>query len=207
VPIYVDGGTTSNGGGITGNGTDGILIWGAQLEAGAYATSYIITTTAAVTRLADMSGTTNYFGAQTFAGNFTFFVDLLPMEGNTGTSDAMILGGGDSNSGGNFQSYLRLAFGTIGLRGVGEALIISRDYTMTANQQYKILVTRTGTTVKIFVNGAQVGASATSSTSVILRSLGWSYAQTSYNYDGRINQVLLMPSGLNDAQSIELTTL
>jgi len=190
--------------GTTGSG---IYAWGLQVETGAYATSYIPTTSAAVTRLADMSGTTNYFGAQTFAGDFTFFVDLLPMEGNTGISDAMILGGGDYNGGGNFQSYFRFASGNIILRGVAEALIISRSYTMNANQQYKILVTRTGTTVKIFANGAQVGASATSSTSVILRSLGWSYIQASYNYDGRINQVLLMPSGLTDAQAIELTTL
>jgi hypothetical protein len=193
---------------FTGDGTSGVLLWGAQFEASAgYSSSYIPTLGTAVTRVADMSGATDYFGAQTFAGDFTFFVDLLPLEGNTGTSDAMILGGGDYNGGGNYQSYFRFASGTILLYGVGEALIISRSYTMNANQQYKILVTRTGTTVKIFANGAQVGASATSSTSVILRSLGWSYIQTNYNYDGGINQVLLMPKGLTDAQAIELTTL
>jgi len=207
-------GTINSGVGFTtgflstaSSGSKSVYAYGGQLEVGAYATSYIPTLGTSVTRVADMSGTTDYFGAQTFAGNFTFFVDLLPMEGNTGTGDAMILGGGDYTGGGNFQSYFRFASGNIILRGVAEALLIERNYTMTANQQYKILVTRTGTTVKIFANGAQVGASATSSTSVILRSLGWSYIQAAYNYDGRINQVLLMPSGLTDAQAIELTTL
>jgi hypothetical protein len=55
--MYVSGSGTSITS-VTGNGTSGIFVWGAQLESGSFATSYIPTATAAVTRSADVASIT-----------------------------------------------------------------------------------------------------------------------------------------------------
>ena len=57
VAIYVgQNGTTFT---YTGDGTSGIFIWGAQLEAGSFATSYIPTTTSTLARSADVCSIAN----------------------------------------------------------------------------------------------------------------------------------------------------
>ena len=64
----------------TAAGTESIYLWGAQIEAGSFATSYIPTTTAAVTRAADVasiSGTN--FSSWYEQSEGTLYVDALPV--------------------------------------------------------------------------------------------------------------------------------
>lgn len=53
--IQIATATGNNGIGYTGNGTSGVFLWGAQLEAGLFPTSYIPTGASTVTRSADVA--------------------------------------------------------------------------------------------------------------------------------------------------------
>ena len=182
-------------------------IWGAQAEGSSYVTSYIPTTSSSATRVADLDTSDTIQTAQTFAGDFTIFADFVPFIDSTDANGLMILGGGASGLGATYKSYLWFSGSNVYLSGDGEVIIIQRGYSMVVNQRVKIAFTRVGTTVKMFVNGAQVGASATSSTSITIRSIGWSYNLPTYQTKGKINQVVLSATGFSDADCQSLTTI
>jgi hypothetical protein len=71
------------GGSYIGNGTSGIFVWGAQLEAGAFATSYIPTTTLAVTRNADNASMTGTNFSSWYNQSEGTFVTAFDMAGGS----------------------------------------------------------------------------------------------------------------------------
>jgi len=107
---------------FTGDGNSGIYLWGAQVETGAFATSYIPTVAASVTRSADVASV-NTLSPWYNATEGTLFVEAVPVPqggANNGvasltdgtTSNRMSLQGPSSgnvlyrfvSSGGNFTS-------------------------------------------------------------------------------------------------------
>jgi hypothetical protein len=185
----------------------GIYIWGAQVEASSYPTSYIPTTSSSATRVADLSTSDTIQTAQTFAGDFTIFADFVPFIDSTDANGMMVLGGGASSLGATYKSYLWFVGSNVMFTGDAETTIIQRGYSMVVNQRVKIALTRVGSTVKMFINGAQVQTTATSSTSITIRSIGWSYNLPTYQTQGKINQILLSATGASDADAISLTTI
>jgi hypothetical protein len=90
---------TNGGGSYTGDGYSGIFIWGAQLEAGAFPTSYIPTVASQVTRSADsasMTGTnfSDWFNpsqgtlyAESTAKDLNLVVPFMTIDNNTTNSN------------------------------------------------------------------------------------------------------------------------
>jgi hypothetical protein len=116
----------------TGDGTSGIYIWGAQLEAGAFPTSYIPTTSATVTRAADVASITGASFSSWFNGNkkgtLFFNHDLTPETQYASNTNSMIVAFADS-----IFSYGNV----IGYWGSGTArFLATNNYSATPAEAY-----------------------------------------------------------------------
>jgi hypothetical protein len=99
----------------TGDGYSGIYIWGAQLEAGAFPTSYIATTAATVTRNADVASMTgSNFTSWYNAAEGTLYAEYSTFSPTTNGYPFAI----DNGSTNNFISIRTLASGGNALRSI-----------------------------------------------------------------------------------------
>jgi len=195
-PGYFQIGLSDADGFSTPTSTGTAYIWGAQCEVGTYATSYIPTTSAAVTRLAE--GPINLGGAQTL-NNFTLFFDGLLLQ----NGENMLFGSGSSAwymdiDGSTGRVVLDLASG--------------RKYSgfssLRSGQYFKLAMKRTAGVVEAFVNGVKLTPTTqvTDTTALSLSSIFWSFS-SSYYPKMKVNQTLAFQTALTDAQCVELTTL
>ncbi|MFC5359445.1 phage head spike fiber domain-containing protein [Azospirillum himalayense] len=107
-----------------GGGTGSVHAWGAQVEGGAGATSYIPTTSAAATRQADAA----WASVSGLAGVLTVFADVVPLVRNTSLAAALRLDDGSNDNSvavvtwaGSASLYAAGAVGGIGQFDFGAA--------------------------------------------------------------------------------------
>jgi hypothetical protein len=173
-----------------------------QLEAGAYATSYIPTTSASVTRNADVISRGNIFtnGLITAAGG-TWFLDFrnnlpilrssilgalfLDTSSSTPTNGFLFIGG--------LNSQRLIIYKT--LSGVVSQLFI------TTTNSIKVAIKWNGTTADVFVNGVKV-VTATAFTPTAMENI----LANGIDTPKYINSMALFPTPLTDTQCIALTT-
>ena len=187
-----------------GDGVSGIFIWGSQMEDKTYATTYIPTTTATATRLADVFTRDNiYTNALISASGGTWYIELKNNINYIRDSIGTAIGLGDTA---NFASGNCFTFRN-GSSTPNELEIFKR-VSGTISPVYqslpvnaKIAIKWNGSTADVFVNGTKV-VSATPFTGINMEYLGApTITQPTF-----IQAMALFNTPLSDANCQLLTT-
>jgi hypothetical protein len=190
-----------------GDGTSGVYIWGCQYEQSSYPTSYIPTTTASVTRNADViskTGISSLIG-QT-EGTMYAEVDLsIQSEAGLFRRILMISNGTETDS-----TYLRVTSGNIvqfvSFDGTVQTLINSIS---SISGNVKIAATYKTNEFKLYINGVLQGTDLLGSipaTRSILRVGNSDALISAHNLNDRIELATLFQTALTNDQCIDLTT-
>jgi hypothetical protein len=192
---------------VFSNASGNFDLWGAQLEAGAYATSYIPTTSSAsVTRNADRFSRDNLFtnGLVSAAGGTLFLNFRIPFALRDNGNENIAIN--DSTS----QNSLFIYGGSSGnTYYIGKFLsgVFSNIYSSVVSpaNNIKIAIKWNGTSADIFQNGVKVLSSTAFTATTSLQFLRSNTAGVGSIIN--INSMALFPTPLTDTQCIALTTL
>jgi hypothetical protein len=191
----------------TGNGVNGGFIWGAQIEASAYPTSYIPTTSTSVTRLADSCSKTGISsligqGEGSILLDFNFKANnesiLFDITNNSlAVQNRIIL-----YTPGDYYIYL-----VVFDNGTNTVQIQSAQYSLT--QRMKVGVRYKNNNTALYINGAQIGIDSSCSMPTVTLSRIDVGNRLDYTFPSMIsvNQSLLFTRGLTNTELAQLTTI
>ena len=202
--VYTGNGTSDT---YTGDGTSGVLVWGAQLEAGSYATSYIPTTAASVTRVADAASKT---GISSLIGQTegVLFVDFV-VNGKESPA-ANILNSEKNTMAAFFMGILLNNTVDVGLYSSTSAVARITGGSVIVGQRAKIAYAYKSGSSALYLNGTLIGTSSDTFTlPATLDDIFLNDPTTYFNYQENVsfNEALLFKTRLTNAQLAELTTL
>jgi hypothetical protein len=203
---FTTGSAAGNSGSEIGFESNGVVVdflaWGAQVEQSSYATSYIPTTSASATRVADACSKT---GISSLIGQTegVLFVDFVFTAYDSQAKWIAFLGGG---------SYY------IGLYTDGSSHFVAEVYdnafsflnqtfTFSVGTRYKLALAYKTNDFAFYVNGTQV-ATDNSGTVPATSQFSFEYNSTANNNTSRIyNQAILFKTRLTNAELASLTTI
>ena len=188
-------------------GQESISVTACQFEAGSYATTYIPTTSATVTRLADSCSKT---GISSLIGQTegTVFVEFSTNNLETYTRRLFSLSDGTNPNQINLQiqsNSTTFTFAVI-VGGVAQAVISTSTNFYTLGNLIKIAVAYKENDFAFYANGNQIGVDTLGSVPTC-SDFKFSDPSNSSQFIGGINQAVLFPTRLTNTQLAELTTL
>jgi hypothetical protein len=194
---------------------DNLYIWGAQLEAGNYSTSYIPTTSASVTRNADVISKT---GISSLIGQTegTLFVDayidiqnedlspvvgLFALNNNASNLNNCIVIGIDRPASGTSNQI----YGFVINGGTDQAILNSSNITA---GRHKIAFAYKANDFVLYVNGVLIGSDTSGSVPTLSQALiGSRYNGDTYFLGDEVNAAALWKTRLTNTQLAQLTTI
>jgi hypothetical protein len=187
------------------------LIWGAQIEAGAYPTSYIPTTSAAVTRLADAASKT---GISSLIGQTegTLFVEAEYTRISDDGIARKLASLNDGSSANLVDIYVPSGLNTLQARvRAGSTTLGAITTSSVPTGKVKIAYAYKANNYALYINGTQIGVVTTGgalsfSSPVTIAQIGDGEAGND-ELGGTIGQTLVFKTRLTNAQLAELTTL
>jgi len=187
-----------------GDGTSGAYFWGAQIEAGAYASSYIPTLSTAVTRVDELAYKT---GISSLIGQTegTLFIDIEPQD---------ISGGGRyfgiesaSGPGSGWIAIISQGSTPNTFRFYGNAFDFTGGPALRGVRAKAALAYKNGVQTSAYVNGVSVGTLTENTTGASFATTKLAYGPFGNNGCCDFHQALIFPTALSNAQLAELTSL
>jgi len=187
----------------SGDGTKGVLAYGAQVELGAYSTSLIPTLAASATRGADAASKT---GISSLIGQTegTLFVEMSAQASpannwfqiTDGTANNWVFIGLDVNK---YRGFIRLGSSTV---------FSDTSFTLTNGVPAKIALAYKSGDIAFYINGTQIAvSSATFTPSASITQVVFGDLLNAPNDAARYSQALLFKTRLTNAALAELTSL
>jgi hypothetical protein len=193
----------------TGDGTSGIYIWGAQIEEGAYATSYIPTLAASVTRVAETALKTSASSLIGASAGVVYFEGTI--EGDKAATTRRVISISDGTTSNflnvyNPPSTRGLDFVTA-VGGTVQCNIVSSTSIFQYGQRFKMAFAYAQNDFAFYINGTQIGIDESGNIPSGLDRIifGRADQNSAVFFEGNVSQTLLFKTRLTNDQLAELT--
>ena len=196
--------TTANNVSEIGFGSGNVYAWGCQMESGSYATSYIPTTSSSATRVADACSKT---GISSLIGQTegTLFIDMVPTDVSGQGRFMNIYNGANSSNGWN--AIISSGSTPNTFRFYGDGFDFSGGACLFGVRVKAALAYKNGVLTSAYVNGASVGTLTAVTTGKSYDKLELGSGPFGLDGSCNVNQSIIFPTALTNAELASLTTI